>query len=78
VWQVFATIYGFDTFRIVIIKWDGTIKDGVVSGAGLWQPTTGSHTVLITVNNFSGISTLFFYANTDTPRQLWVEDIGPR
>jgi hypothetical protein len=78
VWHVFATIDGVDTFRIGMINSDGTIKDGVLSGAGLWQPTTGSHTVLITVNNFSGISTLFFYANTDTPRQLWVEDIGPR
>lgn len=78
VWHIFLKDNGTQVARMAIINSDGTILDGIDSSAFLWAPTTGSHTLLIRANNFTGISTLFLYGAADTPRQLWVEDVGPR
>lgn len=79
-WHIFATINGTDTIRMGMIDTtdSGAAADGVNSSGALWYPTSASQTILITVNNFAGITTMFFYAALDTPRQLWVEDVGPR
>lgn len=80
IWHAFATIDGADTFRMAMPESNGDsqLLQGLDSSSVLWFPTTGTHTILMTVNNFNGFSTLYLYASADTPRMLWVEDVGPR
>lgn len=78
VWHIFLKDNGTQVARMAIINSDGTILDGLDGHSFLWAPTSGSHTLVIRANNFTGISTLFLYGAADTPRQLWVEDVGPR
>lgn len=44
----------------------------------LWEPATGTPDLDVRVDNLVGGGTLTYEANANAPRQLWVEDIGPR
>lgn len=49
--------------------------------AALWEPSTGTPDVDVQVDNTSGGGTVTFLhagSGKNTPRSLWVEDVGPR
>lgn len=78
-WYLYVQVAGADYAMIGDAAGDGTnITEGVVSGGVLWQPASGTYTVTIKVYEIAGTSTLTFFADASTPRQFWIEDIGPR
>jgi hypothetical protein len=78
-WYLYIQVAGADYAMIGDASADGTnINEGVVSGGVLWQPATGTYTVTIKLYEIVNGSTLTFYGDASTPRQFWIEDIGPR
>jgi len=52
--------------------------DGMLFGAFLWEPSTGTVNVDIRVDEITAAVDLLFAAGATSPRQFWIEDIGPR
>jgi hypothetical protein len=50
----------------------------VLSANGIWLPATGTPDIDIRITGLSGTGTFTFFAGATFPRQLWVEDVGPR
>lgn len=53
-------------------------SNGTFHAALLWYPDTGTPDLTVYQTEVSGSATFTLIGASSTPRQLWVEDIGPR
>jgi hypothetical protein len=77
-WSGRLLIDGIDQGRL----WAGTSVSGttfgLMAGHFLWQPATAQYDLMVGFGLFSGSATIQLVASAAVPRELWIEDIGPR
>jgi len=69
---------GTEVARLADTDTVGAGSFNVLAARALWEPATGTPDVDIRITGLSGDRTFTFFAGAAFPRQLWVEDIGPR
>lgn len=77
-WFVQVRVDTVKTFNPCDLDFLTGATGGVVDSQHIWQPASGTYNLDVTVEEFSGSSTLTFAAGAAYPRQFWVEDVGPR
>lgn len=81
-WKLHAQIDGEDLGRIGVAISDGTINEDMVTGCVIWQPDDFFGVLEYEVSIYAelavGTSTLRLYADSGTPRQFWIQDLGAR
>jgi hypothetical protein len=78
-WDIYLRIDGTSYAKLGTAICNGTgINEDCITGRALWTPSDGEYDLSVHATKAVGTSGLNLYADSATPRQFWVEDIGPR
>lgn len=78
-WDIYLHIDQSAVGKLGTIIGNGSgINEDTITGHYLWSPSSGEYDLAVHATRAVGTPLFYWYADSATPRQFWIEDKGPR